>query len=368
MTDKADNILIVDDEETIRRVLSKKLSSEGYECFQAANAAQALDEMAKNKYSLVILDINMPGKTGVELLPEIKSAYPYTQILMATADTDIDTAVKCIKFGAYDYVTKPFNLDEFIISVKRALEKRKLELENIEYQRNLEGKVSEQAEKIRLSFFNALASLASALEAKDTYTGGHSNRVSVISGAIAGAMRLPEEIVEKVKLAGLVHDVGKIGISEAILNKPGRLTDEEFHHVQQHPEIGEQILLPIAGDKEITRMVRSHHERYDGTGYPDRLKQEEIPLGSRIIAVADSFEAMISERPYRKALPKTEALDEIRRGRGTQFDPAAADALLQLYNAPAPSRAALFLTQRPQLFDKLPANPPLSEGLEPKKR
>lgn len=334
MTGKADKILIVDDEETIRRVLSKKLSNEGYECFQAADAAQALEEMAKNDYSLVILDINMPGKTGLELLPEIKNNFPAAQVLMATANTDIDMAIQCLKNGAYDYVTKPFNLDEFIISVKRALEKRRLELENIEYRRNLEEKVSIQAEKIRLSFMNALGSLASALEAKDTYTGGHSNRVADISGAVAAAMSLSEEMVEKIKLAGLVHDVGKIGIREDILNKPGRLTEEELRHVQQHSEIGEQILLPIAGDEEIIRMVRGHHERYDGTGYPDRLKQDEIPLGARIIAVADSFEAMVSERPYRKAMSEKDALAEIRRSRGTQFDPAVADALLGLYDHP----------------------------------
>ena len=331
MTDKQESILIVDDEDTIRRILYKKLSGEGYRCHLATNGEQALDEMRKSTIGLVILDIKMPGKSGLELLPEIKTACPDTQVLMATATTDINAAVQCMKYGVYDYVTKPFNLDEIIFIVGRALDKRRLELENREYQHHLEDKVSEQAEKIRLSFLSAIAALASALEAKDKNTGGHSQRVAEISAAIANAMGLPQETNEKVKLAGTVHDVGKIGVSESILNKPGRLTHEEFQHVQKHPEVGQHILTPIAGDEEILRIVRSHHERYDGTGYPDGLKRDQIPLGSRIIAVADAYEAMTSQRPYRRAMSGESALIEIERGEGTQFDPNVAEAFLSSF-------------------------------------
>jgi putative two-component system response regulator len=328
MMNESKNILIVDDEYVIRKILCEKLSGNGYNCLLAANGEQALDEMKKGTMSLVILDIKMPGKSGLDILAELKTVYPDTQVLMVTAALEMKTAVQCMKSGAYDYIVKPFNLDEIAFIVSRALEKRqlelenrRLELENREYQRNLEDKVSEQAGRIRSSFMSAITSLASALEAKDKYTGGHSQRVSEISLVIANGMGLFKETSERVKLAGMVHDIGKIGISEFILNKPGHLTDDEFRHIQKHPEIGQRILVPIAGDKEILRIVRSHHEHYDGTGYPDGLKREEIPLGARIIAVADSYEAMTSERPYRSSLSAEYALMEIKNGKGTQFDP-----------------------------------------------
>jgi len=222
------------------------------------------------------------------------------------------------QFFTKNYIAKLINLDEITLSVSRALEKRKLELEGKDHQHQFGNKAFEQAEGIRLLFLNAITALASALEAKDKYTAGHSRRVAKISATIANAMGLLQETNEKVKLAGMVHDVGKIGISESILNKPGPLTNEEFHHIQKHPEVGQHILTPIAGDdEEIIRMVRSHHERYDGSGYPDGLRQDEIPLGSRIIAVADAYEAMTSIRPYQKAISDEAALIEIQRGEGT---------------------------------------------------
>jgi putative nucleotidyltransferase with HDIG domain len=236
-----------------------------------------------------------------------------------------------MKAGAYDYVTKPFNLDEVSFSVRRALEKRRLELENRDYQQHLEQKVEEQAQKIRASFFNAITALAYALEAKDVYTSGHSQRVTEISEAIAEHLGLPRETIEKIRLAGLVHDIGKIGVRESVLNKPGSLSDEEFKHVRLHSQTGERILKPIVDDKEILKAVRHHHERYDGAGYPDGLKGEQIPQLARIIAVADTFDAMTSERSYRKALTEEEACAEVERCRGTQFDPEAADAFLEVW-------------------------------------
>ncbi len=253
-------VLVVDDEESTRRLLHQKLSKEGYQCQETGNAKQALNKLKNNPVGLVILDIKMPGKSGIELLPEIKASYPDTAVVMATATTDINIAIQCLKQGAYDYITKPFNLDEVILSVEQALEKRRLELENKEYRQHLEDKVSEQTKKIRASFLGAITALAYALEAKDKYTGGHSQKVADISVAIAKELSLPEENVEKIRLSGLVHDIGKIGVTESVLNKPSRLTDEEFQHVQKHPEIGEYILAPIADDEEILRLVRSRHE------------------------------------------------------------------------------------------------------------
>ena len=331
MTRKQGVILLVDDEEMIRRLLYQKLSAEGYRCEQAANAKRALEKLKDGVIELVILDIKMPGKSGVKLLPEIKAKYPDTAVIMATAVSDANTAINCMKAGAYDYVTKPFNLDEVSFSVRRALEMRRLELENRDYQQHLEQKVDEQAQKIRASFFNAITALAYALEAKDVYTSGHSQRVTEISVAIAEHLGLPKERIEKIRLAGLVHDIGKIGVREVVLNKPGRLSEEEFEHVRQHSEAGEHILRPIMDDEEVLKAVRHHHERYDGNGYPDGLKGEQIPQLARIIAVADAFDAMTSERPYRKALTKEAAFAEVERCRGTQFDAEAADAFLEVW-------------------------------------
>ena len=332
MIEKQGKILIVDDEAPIRKLLHSKLSSEGYQCWEAGSAEQALAKLRNNAVRLVILDIKMPGKSGIEFLPEIKASHPDTAVVMATAISDINIAIECMKQGAYDYVTKPFELDDVTISVDRALEKRRLELENKEYRRHLEVKVAEQAKKIRASFLSAITSLAYALEAKDKYTNGHSQRVADISVAIAKELDLPQESIERIRLAGLVHDIGKIGVRETVLNKPGRLTDEEFRHVQYHPEIGEHILAPIADDEEILKLVRHHHERYDGTGYPDQLKGDQIPLCSRILAVSDAYEAMTSERPYRSKMSDEEAYEEIKRNRGIQFDPEVADAFLKSRN------------------------------------
>jgi len=322
-------ILIVDDEKTIRELLHRRLSREGYHCLEAGNAEQALRKVRETAVDLVLLDIRMPGMSGTDLLPGIKAEYPHTSILMVTAVADIKTAIQCMKQGAYDYITKPFELDDIAISVARALEKRRLELENEEYQQHLEQKVAEQTKKIRSSFLNAVTSLAYALEAKDAYTSGHSQRVAELSAAIAKELNLPQDKINNLKLAGLVHDIGKIGINESVLNKPGRLTDGEFEQVRRHPEIGEHILIPIVDTAEILESVRNHHERYDGRGYPDALSKEQIPLGARILAVSDAYEAMTSKRPYRGKMSHEDAREEIKRGRGTQFDPEIADAFLK---------------------------------------
>ena len=357
MTEK-ETILIVDDEEAIRKLLKQKLVGEGYRCREAGGAAQALDELQTGVVGLVLLDVKMPGKSGIQLLPEIRAGYPDTVVVMATAITDTSTAVHCMRQGAYDYVTKPFNLGEVALSVERALEKRRLELENRDYQQHLEERVSQQAEKIRQSFLNSMTALAYALEAKDKYTSGHSERVAAVSAAIATELGLPQEDIEKVRLAGQIHDIGKIGVRESVLNKPGRLTDEEFRHIKSHCELGERIITPIVEDREILLMVRHHHERYDGAGYPDGLTGAKMPLsasilavaegytemvhgeaesgaplwnrGAMILAVSDTYDAMTSERPYRKAMSAETACAEIESGRGTQFDPVVVDAFLRI--------------------------------------
>jgi len=323
-----DRLLIVDDENGIRSLLGINLSKMGYTWDEAGDAYQALEKIEERCYSLVLLDISMPGMTGRELLPLIKEKCPDTAVIMATALADTSLAVKCMKEGAYDYLTKPFDFNNLESSIYRALEKRRLELENLEYKEHLEEKVEEQADKIRQSFFNAMTSLAYALEARDEYTSGHSNRVTVSALAISEQLGVDPIQTETIRLASMVHDIGKIGIKENVLNKPGKLTEEEFRHIKTHPEIGERILQPVVDNQEIISIVRHHHERYDGNGYPDGLKAEEIPLGARILAVADSYDAMTSQRPYRAALHQNEALDELGKGKGTQFDPQMVDIFI----------------------------------------
>ncbi|MFH1926022.1 MAG: HD domain-containing phosphohydrolase [Chloroflexota bacterium] len=330
MAKKLERILIVDDEESVRKLLNNKLTIDGYRCHEASSARQALYELHHNKVDLVMLDIKMPAKSGIELLPEIKLGYPDTSVIMVTALADMQTAIRCMKQGAYDYVIKPFELDEITISVARALEKRRLELENKEYQQHLEKKVAEQANKIRASFLNAITALVYALEAKDAYTSGHSQRVAQLSAAIARQLNLPRSQINQLKLAGLLHDVGKIGVQESVLNKPGRLTEEQFELVKLHPEIGEHILSPIVNSTEILDAVRSHHEHYNGKGYPDGLKNGEISLGARILAISDAYEAMTSERPYRASMSADAALNEIENNKGTQFDPEIADTFTRI--------------------------------------
>jgi len=325
----SERILIVDDESGIRALLGISLLKMGHIYNEASNARDALAQLESGDYGLVLLDISMPGITGRELLPVIKEKYPDTAVIMATALSDASTAIACMKEGAYDYITKPFDFNDLQTSINRALEKRRLELENREYKEHLEEKVKAQSDKIRQSFFNAITALAYALEARDTYTSGHSNRVTEAAVAIAQKTGVPMEMVETIRLAGKVHDIGKIGINENVLNKPGKLALDEYEHVKRHPEIGKHILEPIADDVLIS-IVAHHHERYDGKGYPDGLKESDIPLGARIVAVADAFDAMTSERPYRAALSREQALEELKKGRGTQFDPDVTDAFISL--------------------------------------
>jgi len=342
-------ILIVDDELRVREILSRKLADNGYHCLTAPDGNSALKILKTDQVDLVLLDIMMPGKSGQDVLPEIKAMYPDTAVIMITAIADVQTAISLMRMGAYDYIIKPVELNVLSLSLDRALEKRELLIENRDYQLHLEQRVEEQTNKIRQSFLNSTTSLAYALEAKDKYTHGHSERVTEIAVAVAQELDVPKATREKIRMAGLLHDVGKIGVSELILNKPGKLTSEEFELVKSHCEVGERILRPIVEDKEILEMVRHHHERYDGTGYPDGLSGKQMTKGASIIAVAeaynnilsqgalalavaDAYDAMTSDRPYRPAMPTEDACSELERGKGKQFDPNIVDIFLSLIN------------------------------------
>jgi response regulator RpfG family c-di-GMP phosphodiesterase len=264
----------------------------------------------------------MPKMDGMELLRQVRSRYPDTAVVMITAVADVEVAVSCLAMGAMDYLVKPFHLEEVRARVAQALEKRRLIIENRDYQERLEDRVAIQARRLEELFLASVQSLAEALEVKDPYTRGHSVRVSRYAAVIARALELDEVMVRQIELGGHVHDIGKIGVREAVLNKPGPLTDEEYAHIMTHPVLGWRILAPLLGDTPVAlNVVRSHHERLDGRGVPDGLAGEGIPLEARIVAVADALDAMTSGRPYRgNEMTLADAVAELQRCIGSQFD------------------------------------------------
>jgi putative nucleotidyltransferase with HDIG domain len=288
---------------------------------------EALDKMRADSAELIMLDMKMPGKSGIDLLPELKANYPNTAVIMATAVAETSLAIQCMKEGADDYINKPFNLDEVALSVDKTLEKRRLELQIKEYQEHLQQKVDEQTVEIRRLFLGAIEALVFALEAKDKYTAGHSRRVTEVALAIGRELNLPEDDMEDLRWGSLLHDVGKIAVDQFIQNKPGKLTPAEYEHIMIHAQVGAGIVRPVVNDR-VVEMIEHHHDHYDGTGLHQTVAGEDIPLGARILAVADAFDAMTSDRPYRPAMPVEEARQEIRRCIGTQFDPVVASAFL----------------------------------------
>jgi putative two-component system response regulator len=326
--DERDKVLIVDDEVTIRKLLKQKLFREGYSCQESDSAEAALVRLAEEPVNVIILDIRMPGRSGIEVLPEIKSKYPDTAIIMATAVTDTSLAIECIRSGADDYICKPFNLEEVTVSVQKSLEKKRLQSQIAQYQSYLENRVEEQTGEIRRIFLGAIESLVSALEAKDRYTAGHSRRVADIAVEIGNELGLSKEAVDDLHWGGLLHDVGKIAVDQMIQNKPGKLTKEEYEHIMIHAHIGAGIVRPVVNEN-VVEMIEHHHDRYDGHGLHQTVSGSEIPLAARILALADAFDAMTSERPYRAAMSIEEAITEIRRCMSTQFDPVVATAFLR---------------------------------------
>jgi len=313
--------LVVDDEPRLRRVLIRLLEGEGFQCREAGSGVEALVLLEQEPVPLMISDLRMPEMDGVALLREVTARWPETAVIVVTAVAEVESAVACLQMGALDYVAKPFHLDEVRARVTQALDKRRLIQENKSYQLHLEERVEAQARRIEELFLEGVHALVYALEAKDGYTRGHSMRVSNYSVSIARAMDLDKDMVDTIALGAELHDVGKIGVSEAILHKAGKLSDEEYRHIMEHTVIGFRILGPLMRDAPgALAIVRSHHERVDGKGVPDHLTRDAIPLEARVVAVADAFDAMTSVRPYRPSLPVATAIKELEEGKGIQFD------------------------------------------------
>jgi len=348
--------LVVDDEPRLRRVLVRLLEGEGFRCREAGSGVEAVDALEREPAQLVLSDVRMPLMDGVRLLREIVSRWPDTAVVMVTAVADVESAVSCLRLGALDYVAKPFNLDEVRARVAQALDKRRLIIENKTYQRRLEERVEVQARRIEELFIEGVQALSDAQEAKDPYLTGHSLRVAAYAARTAEALGLDAAVADATFLGGRLHDVGKIGIREDVLHKPGRLSDEEYRHIMEHPVVGARILGPLLRDEPIAlSIVRSHHERHDGKGVPDGLEGDQIPVPVRIVSVADSFDAMTSARPYRPPLPVEHALEELERMKGAQFWPEAVDAFLRAFPVraelpiptPGPSLRTSFGSGRP---------------------
>ncbi|GLI36546.1 response regulator [Geobacter hydrogenophilus] len=330
-------ILTVDDEEMIRDLMVTALSREGYRCFQAGSAEEARSVLQNNRIDLAILDIMMPGLSGDDFLKELKVLSPETVVLMVTALSDTETAMKCIHLGAYDYILKPFDIDRVLLTIHNALEKQRLLTENREYQATLEKKVDEQTRQIRmamedlnLAYNHTLTALVRALDAREKETGSHSERVMTYTLLLGEAMGVPEQDLSVMARGALLHDIGKVGISDNILLKPAKLDEREWMEMMRHPQLGYEILSGIKFLKGPAEMVLAHHERFDGSGYPKGLSRSGIPLGARIFSLVDTLDAMTSNRPYRKALPFESVTSEVKRCRGTQFDPEIVDIFLSI--------------------------------------
>lgn len=320
-------VLVVDDEEFIRSFVRERLEIAGYIVEEASNGKEAL-AMASNghgPYDVLLTDIRMPVMDGITLLSEVAKSCPRTAGIVMSANAELDTAVQALKKGACDYITKPINFDVLLINIGKALHKKDLERQVEDYRANLEKKVGEQAEIINFRFIDAMIQ---ALEERDSFHSGHSRRVTRYSLAIAEELGVTGQEREDLRRAAVFHDLGKIGVRDAVLNKPGKLTDEEYGEIALHPEKAVRILELIPPFIPLLPAILHHHERFDGRGYPSRLSGDKIPFASRVMAIADTFDAMTSTRAYRKALPVSDAIAEIRRYSGTQFDPCIVPAFL----------------------------------------
>ena len=334
----AERILVVDDEEAIREIVTSMLVSVNYQCRQASSGLEALAMLnSGEEFELMLSDLMMAELDGIGLLERTKEKFPDMPVVMVTAVHDISVALAAIRNGAYDYLLKPFEREQLLATVRRALENRRLKMENRAYQTNLETLVAARKEQLRKamtdlerSYDVTLEALGDALDLKDAETEGHSKRVTAFTIAIARALGLAKEEISVIARGAFLHDIGKMAIPDNILRKPGKLTHEEMLIMREHCYRGYQMLKKIPFLSEACDIVYSHQEKFDGTGYPRGLRGDEIHLGARIFSIADTLDAITCDRPYRKAQSLDAARAEIKRCSGTQFDPEIVEVFLRM--------------------------------------
>lgn len=325
-------ILVVDDEPEIRDVLCELLSLD-YECAPASSAEEALTMLRGSPFNLIISDIMMGGMSGLEMIPHVLADSPETVVLMISGVQTIESAIKALRAGAFDYIMKPFDLRQVEMAVRRALETCELRAAKRRYENHLEELVEQRTAEldnalvsVEDAYRSTLKALAQALETRDAETHGHSERVVTFSLRLGHELNLGKDQLKALEFGSLLHDIGKIGVPDAILRKPAKLSSEEWVKMREHPLHGQQILREIKFLEGAAKVVAQHHEKWDGSGYPFGLRDEEIDMNARIFAVADAFDAMTSDRVYRAARPYEAAAAELDRCSNSQFDPQVVEA------------------------------------------
>ena len=339
-------VLIVDDEETVCSIIAQRLIKENFSCVTANNGREALRYLYGNNFSLIISDVKMPEMDGMELLRSVKASDPNMMMIMMTAYAEIDIAVQAMHLGAYDFIIKPFDLELMVLTIKKALERKKLQEELEDLDKRLERLVATRTAKLhetlgalKKAHFDSVMVLVGAIDAKDPHTVGHSDRVRKMSLEIGMKLDLGGDRLESLGYGALLHDIGMIGIGNEILHKKGPLSPEENQCIRRHPLIGVKIVEGVVFFMDKIPMIRHHHEHFDGSGYPDGLSGVAIPLEARIILVSDAFDAMTSLRPHRQAIALENALEELEKGKGKQFDPKIIEIFLneRIYEFGVPS-------------------------------
>ncbi len=330
-------VLIVDDEISTRKLLVAMLREAGVWCKAAACADEGLNVLETESVDAVLSDLQMPGISGMQFLAQVRPRYSHLAFLMITGVDDIQVGVEAMKRGADDYLVKPLQIEVVMASLERALEKKRLQQEVENYRRHLEEMVGERTQQLRSallqierSYENTLEALGAAIDLRDSETAGHSRRVAMYSTKIAKELDVAEHELKTIIRGAWLHDIGKLATPDAILLKPGALTQEEWRIMQRHAEIGYDLVKRIPFLAQAAEIILSHHERWDGSGYPRGLKARDIPLGARVFAVADTVDAMTSNRPYRSALSFEETEEEIRRGSGSRYDSQVANVFLSV--------------------------------------
>jgi putative nucleotidyltransferase with HDIG domain len=363
-------ILIVDDEVEITEILADLLSEE-YACLRAASAEEALAHLHESQFQLVISDITMPGMSGLDMIPHIKALSPDTVVVMISGMQTVESAIGALRLGAFDYLMKPFDLRQVEAVVKRALEHHDLVVAKQRYENHLEELVEQRTveldkalNSLEGAYRSTLKALTAALETRDSETHGHSERVVTYSLRLGREYGLSSELMKALEFGSLLHDIGKIGVPDSILRKPAKLTEEEWVRMREHPLHGQQILRGIEFLEGAARVVAQHHEKWDGTGYPLGLRREEIDINARIFAVADAFDAITSDRVYRRGKPYEAAAQELDDWAGRQFDPKVVEAFHRVPKSDWEELHRQSLMPKPDQFDVGQVMRMMESGLE----